>query len=267
MKTNGKALTGELVAVIERVRKLVALGESKNVHEAEVALAKANEILIKHKLSMGDLVDLEAKAQQERVNPVGRENVKIEHNTIHTSKTMWVQQLADVLAQHHFSRALFGRSYVLFIGRKEDTDVATYLFTVLRRNLIELAAEAKAKYVADFRAEYGVNPNTLSGMHHPMTWQYSWLTGAVAGLASALRKVRTAYEQAAGMQALVVRSGQELDTYVADHFPKLKQRAASKATLNYNAWDAGVKVGMALKVPGGLPGRKAETPKGITAPK
>lgn len=267
-KRSGKELTGEQLAVLDRVRKLVALGESRNVHEAEVALSKANEILIKHKLSMGDLVDAEAMAKEAEANPLGTAHVVIEKNTIHRSKTPWVISLADTLARHHFCQAIFGKSYVLFIGRREDTEVATYLFIVLRRNLADLSAQARAQYVVDFKAKYGFKAGSLSGHHHPLSYQYSWLEGAVAGLGDALRRVRAQYEREAGMQALVIRSAGEIEAFVSEIFPRLKTRVRTKTVMNSDGWNAGVKVGGSLRLPTAVkaPAKKAER-AGISAPK
>jgi len=42
--------------IIEKIQKLLALGESPNIHEAELAMAKAAELMKRHNLEMADLL-------------------------------------------------------------------------------------------------------------------------------------------------------------------------------------------------------------------
>ena len=43
------------IKVVEKIKKLLALSESSNEHEAKVSLLKAQELLAKHKLSLKEV--------------------------------------------------------------------------------------------------------------------------------------------------------------------------------------------------------------------
>lgn len=56
-------MTEELEGILVKIQKLLALGTSSNPNEANVAIAKANELLVKHNLSLLD-VDTHKRAKQ-----------------------------------------------------------------------------------------------------------------------------------------------------------------------------------------------------------
>lgn len=43
------------IKIVERIKKLLALSESSNEHEAQLAMLKAQELLVKHKLTIKEV--------------------------------------------------------------------------------------------------------------------------------------------------------------------------------------------------------------------
>ena len=79
--------------VLSRVRKLLALAESPNVHEAASAAARAQELISQHRLE-AVLEAEDAAATQDAADPIGQE-------TLETSKRLrrWKTVLAGGLAR------------------------------------------------------------------------------------------------------------------------------------------------------------------------
>lgn len=48
----------------EKIKKLLALSKSPNEHEAQSALAKAQQLMAEHKISMAEVEDKEKKERQ-----------------------------------------------------------------------------------------------------------------------------------------------------------------------------------------------------------
>ncbi|MCI8623856.1 MAG: DUF2786 domain-containing protein [Provencibacterium sp.] len=82
----------------DKINKLLALSQSPNEHEAELALCKAKELMIEHKLSMQDLT---------------ADGVQVIHHetafTYSKRRSSWMLQLANVIAEKHCCRAFCRR--------------------------------------------------------------------------------------------------------------------------------------------------------------
>jgi len=99
--------------LIEKIQKLLSLSESSNQHEAKVALLKAQELLVKHKLSMQDVKNLK----------VYNSNIKDNPTNISFTKAKWKGELADLIAEnfgcyiYYMTRRI---NTIVFFGREED---------------------------------------------------------------------------------------------------------------------------------------------------
>ena len=58
----------------EKIRRLLALAESPNEHEAKSALLKARELMAKHKLTEAELVDVKKQTVEKVLTDITREN-------------------------------------------------------------------------------------------------------------------------------------------------------------------------------------------------
>lgn len=102
--------------IIKKIKKLLALSESSNESEAELSLLKAQELLVKHKLSMK-----EVKEYKEY-----NSSIKEKLSTITFTKAKWKAKLANVIADN-FKCYCYFRTYrthtIVFFGREEDVTV------------------------------------------------------------------------------------------------------------------------------------------------
>ena len=80
---------GEDAARLRKIRRLLALAESPNVHEAEAALAKANELLLKYNIDLAASEHERAYCHRTVGSPTNR-------------RSKYVMILAGLLAEHFF---------------------------------------------------------------------------------------------------------------------------------------------------------------------
>lgn len=95
-------------SIVERVRKLLALSTSPNVHEAAAAAAKAQELIERHRIDLA-LLELEAAGE---TTPVG-----VRQDVVYTFSGMrafgWVLKLAQGIARANACRLWYTSGYRL----------------------------------------------------------------------------------------------------------------------------------------------------------
>jgi hypothetical protein len=116
---------------IEKIKKLLALSKSANVHEAALAMEHAQRLMEEHNLTIQDVRASDVKTHE---GPMAKAKVPAKH----------VQALAGMVASslgcHLFMTATevsWGKweSRVCFIGIESAAELAGYAFDVLRRQL------------------------------------------------------------------------------------------------------------------------------------
>lgn len=99
--------------LIEKIQKLLALSESCNENEAHSAMLKAQELLVKHKLSMQEV-------KEYKTNHI---SIKEKISKVTFKKAKWKVVLAQVIADN-FGCYLYlktrGNHTIVFFGREED---------------------------------------------------------------------------------------------------------------------------------------------------
>ncbi|HKL85343.1 MAG TPA: DUF2786 domain-containing protein [Treponemataceae bacterium] len=130
--------------ILEKVKKLMALGNSPSEAEAASAIAKARELLARHGLSMTDV---------EAHSPEIVEGVLFEKQRLRS----WEAQLIHVVTRATFTQALHVRkgktSHVLLIGREVNTIAAKDLFEYLHLVVLKLgrANSSKVAHLESFK--------------------------------------------------------------------------------------------------------------------
>lgn len=130
--------------ILEKVKKLMALGTSPSEAEAASAIEKAREILARHGLSMTDV---------ETHLPEIVEGVLLEKQRLRS----WEARLIHVIARATFTQALHIKrgknSHVLLIGREVNTIAAKNLFDYLHLVTLKLgrAHSSKVAHLESFK--------------------------------------------------------------------------------------------------------------------
>lgn len=115
-------------AIVDKIKKLLALSKSANEHEAILALQRAQELMEKHGISS---IDVELSDVNESAVTAGTSN----------NMPRWLCRLAHVVADafgvQWFQSSRLGENKVVFVGIDAYAEISSYAFTVLRRQLVK----------------------------------------------------------------------------------------------------------------------------------
>jgi hypothetical protein len=121
----------EKTPIIDKIKKLLALADSCNEHEAALAAAHAQRLLAAHNLAMADITSSNRPEKADRVE-----------TNVARSLPKWIRHLSagvssafDCQAIHHPATGK-----MTFIGIGADVQVAAYTFTYLDRTVRKLCA-------------------------------------------------------------------------------------------------------------------------------
>ncbi len=248
------ALSEEAERLLRRVRRLLALAESDNEHEAELAAAQAQELLTRHHLSLGGAPvpdDLAARAAALGARQLGEP--KSRH-------FQYEQAVAALLCDHFFVQVIWvgafcartlKRGQVLEVcGRHEDLEVAEYVYHFLTAQLDRSwAARQRAARVSGLRERLSFFLGVVRGFHQKLDAQRAArlasdaLTGGAEGSAEG---------GAAGTaRALLDLSDREAREHLARRHPhtRLRRGAGWSPSEGYHA---GLTEGQGLTLHKGL---------------
>lgn len=237
--------------IIDRIRRIKALTESTNEHEAAVAAAKLTEMLQQHDLSLQDIPNM------------GEDPVVSDTWSDLQSRQLshWRFRLSEIVASVTFCDAIYGakhfegetkrnrriRRVVYFIGHKGDAEVAKYLYETLSVKVDELATKRTSDYIANFIVETGgADPWRMGGEVHPMVFRNSWMLGALSAIRTSLHEQYAQFEKSsANAKALIKVKDDAVATFIKKEFPKLGHFGSNAGNGNFNpaAYDQGKRDG------------------------
>ncbi|MBI5919009.1 MAG: DUF2786 domain-containing protein [Nitrosomonadales bacterium] len=125
-------------AILEKIKKCLALSASSNEHEAEAALRQARALMKKHSIDDQDVLAYEASEQHAKAGA-------------QSSPPGWEQSLANKVSAAFGCRVIFSSGWAMsqakwkFIGCGASPEVASYAFQVLHRQ----CKRARAEFIAD----------------------------------------------------------------------------------------------------------------------
>ncbi len=170
--------SGAVISAIEdRIRKLLALADSPNEHEAAAAAEKAQELMLRHGI---ELATVAASAHQP---------LKVDEHVVSGKVDPWRRILASAVARSAGGRVVWHADWqgprsqgrLLFYGPAGAVHGMVDVYRYLEAQLTVISAAATAG-----RAERHV---------HGRTWRNSFLLGAVGRLSQRLDARRNASTQ------------------------------------------------------------------------
>lgn len=212
--------------LIERLRKLFALGNSPNQHEAEAALAKASQIMQEHQLSMSD-VDMS-------------EQGAIVEETETAPKDKAVAILAAAIGKLYDVRVLRSprRAVFMFIGTSADVTACRMTFAHIRASWKSIAA-------CDYRATgYAGNARSFNNSH------LLGFASAIWKRAEALAADRNKTVKSSTGRDLVVVKSAAIDDFLAGR--KIKNSGSVSRVSNGSGYLAGHMAGQSIPLHGGI---------------
>jgi len=110
--------------IIDKIRKLLALGGSPNEHEAALATSKAHQLLNEYNLSLDEL---EAKQIQEAKFTMGKNFSKWRINLAHAVSDGFGTKIYLIRGMKYHP------AQIVFVGTTVDSEVALYVFEYLNQ--------------------------------------------------------------------------------------------------------------------------------------
>lgn len=211
--------------ILDKIKKLLALGTSSNEHEAQSALLKARKLMAEHKLSESD-IDIKPESKVETMG------TGVDYST--RKRNFWTVKLAKVIATKHccvhyvMSHYKSSKREVYFNGFIEDLEICVkvyqYAVDCVEAELKRIEKKFKSSTRIEYSKEYIDQLKT------------SYAEGFISGLDALY------HEQDAELGwGLVMQTPEQVkQTVESMNTIKLKGR---KALENSNAYNSGFKDG------------------------
>lgn len=129
--------------IIERVRKLLRLGESTNENEAQLALAAAQRYANEYQLDLACLASGEEEKQEEYIKDDIFTGTK-RRSVTHTYVSWILQEHFNVKVLNSGSTRYFG-VHIHLIGQKTDVEIAKYVYGYLTHTFMQLWRDYQKK--------------------------------------------------------------------------------------------------------------------------
>lgn len=217
--------------IIEKIKKLLALANSSNEHEAALAAGHAQRLLSEHNLAMADI---EAAHKPDKADKV--------ETAVSKSLPKWLRHLSagvstafDCQAVHHPAT---GR--LTFIGVGADVQIAAYTFTYLDRTVRKLCATYMKGHVA----------STTANRHRELMRQ-SYYLGAVSTITARLREQKVQTPVTTGA-LVVVKEG--LIRQAMNEIGNLRTMHSRRSYINTDAYNRGQTDGGQVGIHHGISG-------------
>jgi hypothetical protein len=166
---------------IDRIRKLLSLANSSNVHESANAAAQAAKLMAQHQI---DTAEIEGDK-----DPVGDNRDSAVEISKGKRPPSWKWHLAWVVAQdmckpyllHRKIRDQIHGTMVGFVGRRSDADLCAYLYRYLIRELKRLHRERRPPLGRRQQYVPGAPPPIIDRAYQ-RRWSKDFYVGAIAVL-------------------------------------------------------------------------------------
>lgn len=232
--------------IIERIAKLMALGESDNENEAALAVMRAHKLMMRHNIEMAEVKPVEV----ELVVGVRVYDEEKRRSII----PYWELSLADGIGTAFGGMALSGRRWwkeegkmsrtIVFYGVGEDAKIMQVVFTRLRSRIWQMAKERTAEHAATLRTEMGFVPR--HGRYSSRVWRESYCRGVVHRLMQRL-KDEIEREEGSSETALVLLRNQMVRQHVDDNL-KTRDIESKSQQGNFDAFEMGVRDGEGIDI-------------------
>lgn len=229
----GEGGRGKSCKILSKIEKLLALGESSNSHEAEVALQKASLLIDKYQVDQLTVGDHENYTVT--VVETGRKQV-----------ATYRRYICNILQEFFYVRVVLAEAYVPLtngtqktielLGTAENVAIAEYCFHFLENQLEILWKQ--------FHLATGKKGRTQKN---------SYYLGVVLGFYQKL-KIQSAAATAVTSQQkeLLVVEDTRLGLFVQNQFPRLQKSSARSSRVDRDSYQQGMTEGQRLSLKGGV---------------
>ena len=219
--------------IVLKIKKLMALSESKNIHEAEAAMAKAHQLIAKYNI---DLIKNNAKRNYVSIF-IGKPSLR---------KTKDHYALSHLLLDFYFVKGIWTSAYVLdknkmgrvleISGTPKNVSIASYVHDFVRN------------YTNIKWGEY--NKNKKLTLHRKV----DFAIGIINGFSTKLKSQQSEYSTNASNDAysiIKVEDVQLADYYKYRH-PNIRSFRGKNTNHDENVMKAGIKLGKEMVISQGI---------------
>jgi hypothetical protein len=217
--------------IIEKIKKLLALANSSNEHEAALAATHAQRLLSEHNLAMADI---EASHRPDKADKV--------ETAVSKTLPKWMRHLSagvsnafDCQAVHHPTAGK-----MTFIGVGADVQIAAYTFAYLDRTIRKLCSTYMKVHVS----------SAIPNRHRELMRQ-SYYLGAVSTITIRLREQKVQTPVTTGA-LVVVKEG--LIKQAMSEIGNLRTMHSRRSFINTEAYSKGQTDGEQVGINRGIAG-------------
>ncbi|RUM89501.1 MAG: hypothetical protein DSZ23_03195 [Thermodesulfatator sp.] len=222
---------------IERIRKLLALAQSANEHEANLAMAKARQLMDKYNLRMAELENTDGYVHviiNHKKKRLERHNRKI---CLILKKFFYVYV---VLSSQYDPYEDTEHKVIDLMGRKENVEVAEYVYFFLLRKIRSLWEENRKKLNGKgIRARNSYYEGLLRGLYDKLEKQNCPTAGPPSGRHASGGKTTS---------ELVLASDAELKRFVNSRYPHLHTYSSRRPKINMDCFAKGLAHGKKIVI-------------------
>ena len=221
-------------ALMERIKKLMALAQSSNPNEASIALSRAQKLMQEHELSMDDINLSEIDTQNEAILPAMRDKVLF-------------TLLAHIIMRAFGVEAIFkmrGKFFyaVSFIGPRSRLQAACYTFTILSRQ----AAQVKKDFSASVRQELKIKYSLELELEEAMSYVFGYEEKTRRFINNEVQRQTKAYVRGwlNAVYTKVIDFAQSdseiklIESYMSKNHPNLTTMRRRRTRLSTSEWEA-----------------------------
>lgn len=231
--------------ILDRIKKLLALaGNNPSKEEALAAMAKAQAMMLEHKIELADIPDDDPEKHEEPI----LEEVDIGGNT---RTVTWRRSLHMVICEAHFCKAvcLPGTTRKQVVGKRSHIQLVTYLYNYLVREIDRLFVEycRRGGFLRrpDQRSfAFGV----IAELGQRFRDERARMTTPAAGATSSYNQQSMTAERC---QALIVVEDKAVAQAFKRHFPHTR-KGSSSTIRNSEAYHAGRQAGKSITIRPGV---------------
>ena len=215
--------------LLKKIQKLLALAESPNEHEAETATRKAQELLVRHNLSIQQVQTLQDEYSKTNIDTVMR--YKKEHSFV-----------LDIVQEFFFVKVTLSRSYCRFSGNGYRATYNSEISLVGTPANVEVARYVYSYLVHTFKELWRTYQKENAA---PLKHRTPFMLGLRDGLWSKLKETRNKVESEMG---LVVIDDPDLQKYLTESLGIKKAKKETPNRRDYEAEEAGREKGKNIRI-------------------
>ncbi len=238
-KTHEKAAKTQESKLILKVEKLLSLAQSQNEHEAQRAMEKANNLIAGYNLQRaqsGEKSDL-------NIIIINHKKKRIEN---------YQRKICTILSRHFFVKIILANLYdagsccshktIELFGARENILIAEYVYYFLLSTMDFLWDDYKGRHTTTGRKK--------------RSFQLGLLEGFDKKLAERKNKEKAGNNHPSGnketTKALITVMDRELDTFIAQRYPRISRRQHRSGKIHGREFQAGIQEGHNLTLKKGV---------------